>query len=50
MIAQGKSNPEMSKVLNISTKTVEKHRQKLMHKLEIHNLAGLIVPAALQAP
>lgn len=42
MIAQGKSNPEMSKVRNISTKTVEKHRQKLMHKLEIHNLAGLI--------
>jgi len=27
--------------LNISIKTVEKHRQQLMNKLNIHDIAGL---------
>jgi DNA-binding NarL/FixJ family response regulator len=27
--------------LNLSTKTVETHRQRLMNKLHIHDVAGL---------
>ncbi|HOX58438.1 MAG TPA: response regulator transcription factor [Candidatus Paceibacterota bacterium] len=40
-IADGLCNKEIGCRLNISTRTVETHRERLMHKLEIHNTAGL---------
>ena len=41
LISEGKSNKEISTALDISIKTVEKHRQHIMDKLNIHNTAGL---------
>ena len=41
LIAEGKTNKEMADVLTISVKTVEKHRQNVMEKLNIHDTAGL---------
>jgi DNA-binding NarL/FixJ family response regulator len=41
LIAEGKANKETADELNISIKTVEKHRQSLMAKLQIHDTAGL---------
>ena len=41
LIAEGKTNKETANQLNLSVKTVEKHRQNLMDKLNIHDTAGL---------
>ncbi len=41
LVAEGKANKEAAALLNISVKTVEKHRQSLMEKLNIHDTAGL---------
>ncbi len=41
LIAEGKANKETASELAISIKTVEKHRQHLMEKLNIHDTAGL---------
>jgi DNA-binding NarL/FixJ family response regulator len=41
LIAEGKANKQTADALGISIKTVEKHRQKLMEKLNIHDTAGL---------
>ena len=41
LIAEGKANKEIASELGISIKTVEKHRQHLMEKLNIHDTAGL---------
>lgn len=41
LIAEGKTNKETAAELNISIKTVEKHRQALMEKLNIHDIASL---------
>ncbi len=41
LIAEGKANKESADELQISVKTVEKHRQSLMDKLNIHDTAGL---------
>ena len=41
LIAEGKANKQTADELHISIKTVEKHRQSLMHKLNIHDTAGL---------
>jgi DNA-binding NarL/FixJ family response regulator len=41
LIAEGKANKESAAELGISIKTVEKHREKLMSKLNIHDTAGL---------
>lgn len=41
LIAEGYSNSEMANLLQISVKTVQKHRANLMEKLGIHNIAGL---------
>jgi len=40
-IAEGAANKQVAAELGISIKTVEKHRQQLMHKLDIHDTAGL---------
>ena len=41
LVAEGKANKETAAELGISIKTVEKHRQHLMQKLNIHDTAGL---------
>jgi DNA-binding NarL/FixJ family response regulator len=41
LIAEGKANKQAAAELGISIKTVEKHRQHLMSKLDIHDTAGL---------
>jgi DNA-binding NarL/FixJ family response regulator len=41
LIAEGKANKQTAVELGISTKTVEKHRTRLMRKLNIHDTAGL---------
>jgi DNA-binding NarL/FixJ family response regulator len=41
LVAEGKANKETSDELHISIKTVEKHRQSLMKKLDIHDTASL---------
>ncbi|MCE9613451.1 MAG: response regulator transcription factor [Lentisphaerae bacterium] len=41
LIAEGKANKEVASELGISIKTVEKHRQNLMAKLNIHEISGL---------
>jgi DNA-binding NarL/FixJ family response regulator len=41
LIAEGHVNKQIASELAISIKTVEKHRQHLMEKLHIHDIAGL---------
>jgi DNA-binding NarL/FixJ family response regulator len=41
LIAEGRANKQVAAELGISVKTVEKHRQRLMEKLNIHDTAGL---------
>lgn len=41
LIAEGMANKQTASELKISIKTVEKHRQALMDKLNIHDTAGL---------
>ena len=41
LIAEGKANKQTAAELGISVKTVEKHREKVMNKLQIHDAAGL---------
>ncbi len=41
LIAEGFANKQIASELGISIKTVEKHRQQIMHKLNIHEVAGL---------
>jgi len=41
LVAEGKANKQMAAMLNISIKTIEKHRQHLMGKLNIHETASL---------
>ena len=41
LIADGFANKQIASELGISIKTVEKHRQQVMNKLNIHDIAGL---------
>jgi DNA-binding NarL/FixJ family response regulator len=42
LVAEGKSNKEISASLNISIKTVEAHRSNLMHKLNLSSVSSLV--------
>lgn len=42
LTAEGKTTREMADLLHLSTKTVEKHRAKMMEKLDLQNLTELI--------
>ena len=42
LIAEEHTSGEIAKMLFISEKTVEKHRARLMEKLNVRNLAGLV--------
>lgn len=41
LVAEGSANKQIAGILDISIKTVEKHRDHLMHKLNIHETASL---------
>ena len=41
MLGEGYQNKEIATMLNISVKTVEKHRANIMGKLDLHNAAAL---------
>ena len=41
LVAEGHSTPEISKLLSIDKRTVANHRQHIMNKLDIHDVAGL---------
>ena len=41
LVAEGLSNKQSASELGISIKTIEKHRQQVMNKLNIHEAAGL---------
>jgi DNA-binding NarL/FixJ family response regulator len=42
LIAEGFANKQIAGELGLSVKTVEKHRQQVMYKLNIHDIAGLV--------
>ena len=42
LVGEGKSSPEIAKLLHLSVKTVEGHRARIMSKLDIHDVAGLV--------
>ncbi|HJS18172.1 MAG TPA: response regulator transcription factor [Anaerolineales bacterium] len=42
LIAEEHTSAEIGKILFISDKTVEKHRTRIMEKLNVRNLAGLV--------
>jgi DNA-binding NarL/FixJ family response regulator len=42
LIAEGKTNSAIASALDLSDKTVEKHRASLMAKLNMHDTAGLV--------
>ena len=42
LVAEGKSSPEIAKFLGLSVKTIEGHRGRIMAKLDVHNVAGLV--------
>jgi DNA-binding NarL/FixJ family response regulator len=41
LIAEGQPNKQVAVELGVSFKTIDKHRQHLMAKLNIHDVAGL---------
>jgi len=41
LVAEGHTTKEIAKTLKLSVKTVDSHREHIMDKLEIHNIAGL---------
>jgi DNA-binding CsgD family transcriptional regulator len=41
-VAEGKSSAEIADILSLSLKTVETYRSRLMHKLGISDLPGLV--------
>ncbi|MDH5253221.1 MAG: response regulator transcription factor [Nitrospira sp.] len=42
LVGEGKSTKEMATVLNVSVKTVEFHKARLMEQLDLHSTAALI--------
>lgn len=42
LVAEGRSSPEIARDLNLSVKTVEGHRGRIMSKLDTRNVAGLV--------
>ena len=42
LVAEGRTNKEIGRILNISLKTVETYRAAAMRKLHLSSLAGLV--------
>jgi len=47
LVAEGGSSAEIARKLSLSPKTVDTYRSRLMEKLEIHDIAGLVKFAIL---
>jgi two-component system response regulator NreC len=41
LVAEGQTTREIAEILHLSTKTVDSHREHIMEKLGIRNIAGL---------
>jgi DNA-binding NarL/FixJ family response regulator len=53
LVAEGHSTKEIAARLDVSIKTIETHRARLMERLDIHDVAGLVrfaIRAGLTAP
>lgn len=53
LIAEGHSTKEIAGILDVSVKTVETHRMRLMDRLDIHDVPGLVrfaIRAGLVSP
>jgi DNA-binding NarL/FixJ family response regulator len=42
MIAKGKTNKEIARILDLSLKTIDSHRTQLMGRLNVHDVTGLV--------
>jgi DNA-binding NarL/FixJ family response regulator len=42
LVAEGKTSKEIGGILGVSTKTAESYRARVMDKLDIHDIAGLV--------
>jgi two-component system, NarL family, response regulator NreC len=42
LVAEGKTTPQISELLEISPKTVARHRERIMNKLNLHSAAELV--------
>jgi DNA-binding NarL/FixJ family response regulator len=42
LVAEGKTTKEVASLLNISVKTAESHRTRIMEKLDLHETASLV--------
>lgn len=42
LIVAGKTNKKIAQILCRTQRTIEYHRNRLMHKLKVHNVAGLV--------
>jgi RNA polymerase sigma factor (sigma-70 family) len=42
LVAEGKTSQEIAERLSISSKTVDTYRSRLMHKIEVDDVAGLV--------
>ena len=45
LVAEGHSNKEIAELLSVSPATVETHRAHVLHKLDVHNTAELVLYA-----
>ncbi|MNE81622.1 Oxygen regulatory protein NreC [compost metagenome] len=43
LIARGETTRSIAEGLGLSVKTVEAHRSQIMHRLQIHDVAGLVL-------
>jgi DNA-binding NarL/FixJ family response regulator len=42
LVAEGKSTKEIAHILDVSVKTAESHRTRIMERLDLHQTAGLV--------
>lgn len=42
LVAEGKSHQEIAELLNVTVRTVDTHRNNLMHKLKLHDAVALV--------
>lgn len=42
LVAQGRSSASIARTLSLSPKTVDTYRSRVMHKLDVRNVAGLV--------